>query len=141
MRHPPSSHAEKGFSFLEALFALLILSLGVVGFLSVFAQMLHSAAEDEFTFAASQLAGEKLEQILAAKAAAGYDAIPNAPTTEELNIGTHAFTRVTSVKWVDPSDLTSASGEETGYKRVDITVSWSSGEIKQVQMTGLISNY
>lgn len=130
-----------GFSFLEGVFAITLLSFGMVFLLTLFCEMDRATADDEFTLNGSQLASQKIEQILAQKAAGGYASVPLGVAVENIEYNAHAFTRETSVRWVNASDLRTVSEADTGLKRVDVTVQWSNGAGQRVQMMGLVSNY
>lgn len=135
------SPGTQGFSLLEVVFAITILSFGLMGFLTLFSEMVKSTVDDEFSMTGSRLASQKLEEILANKAAQGYTGVPTGSTDENITNGNDAFIRNTSIRWVDPTDLKTPSGSDTGFKRVDVTVSWNSGALQQVQMMSLITNY
>ena len=126
---------------MEVLFALLIMSFGLVAFLSLFSEMTRSTIDDEFTMTGSHLATQKLEEVLANKAAFGYANLPIGIAEEKIHYGNHEFTRNTSIQWVETSDLKTVSGVDTGFKRVDVGVSWNEGTLQQVQLMSLVSNY
>jgi len=130
-----------GFSLLEVIFAITILSFGMVGFLSLFSEMMRTTTDDEFTMTGSHLAVQKLEEVLADKAAHGYDGISTGSAEETIDYGNQSFLRQTSIRWVESTDLKTGSSEDTGFKRVDVTVSWKGDSPQQVQMMSLITNY
>lgn len=132
---------QHGFSFIEALFALLILSFGFVGILSLHSMMNGNTENDEMKLIASKLASERIEQILASKASLGYSSVNTGSATDEVSYDSLSFQRQTSINYVDSSDLKTVSGSDTGFKRIDVTVNWSNGGTQNVSVMSLISNH
>ena len=139
------AHAQKkyqrGFSFIEALFALVILSFGFVGILSLYSMMDTNTGNDEMKLIASKLASEKVEQILASKASVGYENISTGTSSEQISYDSLSFQRQTSVNFVIGSDLKTISGSDTGFKRIDVTLNWNNGSSQSVSVMSLISNH
>ncbi len=132
---------EKGFSFLEALFALLILSVGFSGILSLYSLMNENTSNDELKLVASKLASEKIEQVLANKANLGYSNISTGTTTDAITYDNLNFSRQTNINYVESTDLSTVSGSDTGFKKIDVTVNWSNGSNQNVTVQSLISNH
>lgn len=132
---------KKGFSALEAIFAVLILSFGFVGFMSMFSQMAKTTESDDMRLLASRLAGEKIEEIMATKASQNYSGVNVGTQEENINFDNYDFTRSTDIAFVDSSDLKTVVGGDSGYKRIHVTVSWNVGSTQSVRLMGLISNY
>ena len=130
-----------GISLLEAVFALMIMSFGLVGFMFLFAEMTGSTVNDEFTTTGSHLGVEKIESLLAQKAGGGYASVGLGDTDEEIDYESRRFHRKTEVNWVSASDLKTVSATDTGFKRIDVTVSWNDGSPRQVKMMSLVSEY
>lgn len=131
----------KGFSAIEAIFAILILSFGLMGYLTLFAHLTESTVNDELTLAGTRLASEKIEQLVADKAANGYGSLTIGESTETVPYSSHDFSRQTSIQYVNESDLTTVMVSDTGFKRIDITVSWNIGQTHNVQLTSILSDY
>ncbi len=133
--------SRKGISFIESILALLILSLGIFAYISLFAEMSTATIEDELASTASRLANQKLEEVLATKANLGYAQVNLGTTTENITYANHAYVRQTSINYVSVSDLQTLSGSDTGIKKVDVTVSWSDRSTRQIQLTSVVANY
>lgn len=78
------SKSQRGFSLLEVMFAMVVLTVGLVGLLAVFAyavSVTHSAQED---MVAKQLASEAMESIFTARETAQvtWDQIQNVGTMQ-----------------------------------------------------------
>ncbi len=132
---------QSGFSFIEALFALVILSFGFVGILSLYSMMNSNSSNDELRLVASKLASEKIEQTLATKANLGYVSVNTGTTSENITYDSIAFQRSANINFVDSSDLKTVSGSDTGFKRIDVTVSWNNGSTQNISVMSLISNH
>ncbi|MBF0492399.1 MAG: hypothetical protein HQM15_06430 [Deltaproteobacteria bacterium] len=132
---------QKGFSALEAIFAIMILSVGFIGYMTLFSQMAKTTETDDMRLRAGHLAGEKMEDLIATKAISGYAGINTGTTTENISYDSYNFTRRTQIQFVDSSDLRTVSALDTGYKSVNVSVSWNYGGLLSVQMMSLISNY
>lgn len=132
---------EHGFSFIESLFAMLILSFGFVGILALTSLMAGNTENDELKLVASKLASEKIEQVLADKANVGYAGISTGSSTDAITYDSLSFSRQTNINYVNSSDLATISVSDTGFKRVDVTVNWNNGSSQNVTVMSLISNY
>lgn len=141
MRAYIQKKSESGFSFIEAIFSMVILSLGFVGIMSLYANMNGNTENDSMKMVASKLASERIEQIMADKANLGYANINTGSTSDSISYDSLSFTRQTNIQYVNSSDLTTTSASDTGFKRVDVTVNWSNGGNQNVTVTGLVSNY
>jgi len=133
--------SKQGISLVESILALLILSLGIFAYISLFAEMSTATIEDELASTASRLANQKLEEVLATKANLGYGEINIGTTNENITYANHAYVRQTVVNYVNVSDLQTLSGSDTGIKKVDVTVSWSDRSARQIQLTSVVANY
>jgi len=131
----------KGFSFIEAIFAMMILSLGFVGIMSLYGMMNGNTENDELKTVASKLASQKIEEILSNKATVGYANINTGLTTDQISYDSLSFQRQTNINFVDSSDLKTISGSDTGFKRIDVTINWSNGSNQNVSVMSLISNH
>ncbi len=130
-----------GFSALEAIFAMMLLSFGVVGFMTMFSQMARTTENDDMRLMANHIASEKIEELIATKAVNGYSGINTGTFNENISYDSYQFTRNTHIKYVDSTDLKTESASDTGYKRIDVTVSWNYGTALSAHMMSLVSNY
>lgn len=91
----------------------------------------------EGTTVATQIANEKLEEILADKAYRGYSyVIDSANYPEEIIQG--EITRSVVVTEVSDTDFNTAE-EGSGLSKVDVVVKWAKDE--EVVLTTLVSDY
>lgn len=128
---------EKGFTLLEAMIAILVLTIGIVAVLQIFPLALSIEKASQMRTQAIELAQEKIEE----KTSKSYWDIPTGTSTEaELSSPFEDFSRETKVSFVD-SDF-QESPSDTGLKKIEVTVSWEFplriGE-KQVKITTLIT--
>ena len=114
-----------GFTLIEVIITLSVLAGGVMGVLTLYQRNIEQAARMEQTLIATQLAQEKLEQILLDKKYQNYAYInaTNYPATPEdlASQGFAGYTRTTSIAEVDDANLTTPQNG-TGYKKVTVTV-------------------
>ena len=121
-------HNQKGFSFIEAILTTALMSWALWGILTVFYSASNSSLEGDYRVVASQLASEKMEEVIADKSFQGYSPITEANYPDEtLADPYNGFARETDVTEVDPSDL-STPQVGSGYKRVDVRVTWGSDD-------------
>ena len=104
------------------------MSWALWGILTVFYSASNSSLEGDYRVVASQLASEKMEEVIADKSFQGYSTITEANYPDEtLADPYNGFARETDVTEVDPSDL-STPQVGSGYKRVDVRVTWGSDD-------------
>jgi len=120
---------QRGMSLVEGILAILILSIGITGFLGNFYEYTRNAVDSEFIVTASNLANEQLEIVLNDKNNVGYAQINNAkyPSPSNITVGNITFAKSVNVYEVSSSDLTSSS-PGSGLKRIDVSVSWGTGQ-------------
>lgn len=122
---------KKGFTLIEAILSIMLLSVGMVGVLTLFQNNVSRSNESEITMIGTYLAQEKLEQFMQNKHYSGYNAMLNYNSAEN-NIAGHAgYTRTTTSRAVSPGDLTSNPGggaSEQGYMRVTCVVTTPMGD-------------
>ena len=126
---PPS---EKGFTLIETIMAVVILSIAVAGIMQVFYTGLApktSPLPIEMT-TGTHLAQEGLERRMAQKAIGGFSQIPLGTTTETLSGQFSSYTRqITVTTW----------GGSTDVKQVTVTVTHSGRTVASA--TTLLANY
>lgn len=123
---------KKGFTLIEAILTMMLLSAGIVGVFTLYHKNIAVADEMEQTVIATALAQEKLEQIIHDKKYNLYAYVTQANYTspEDLtSIGYPGYTRTTTIQEVLSSDLTTPpqGQQSTGYKRVTVSVQVSGG--------------
>ena len=119
---------ESGFSFIEAILAVVIIGIGIVGLMNLFQRTVSQGLVSDRAVQASQLAHERLERIIADKKGRGYDFITmaNYPAIESFTGAFAPFTRTLSIQEVRDSDLMTPQ-PNTGYKRITVVVTAPGG--------------
>lgn len=130
---------QAGLSLLETTLGILILSVGVMGMLPMMTTATANTVGGEQRVAATYLANEKLEEIIADKEFQGYDFIAEQNYAAE-NLSSNSFTRSVTVTEVDANDL-STPDNGSGYKKIEVIVGWTvnNGNSQQVTVTTLVT--
>lgn len=126
---------------IEAVLTLTLLAGGMLGVLTMYERNVSQANAMEQTLVATQLAQEKMEQIIQNKKYQLYASIipGNYPSPENLTAqGFPSYTRTTSIVEVSATNLTTPQ-TGTGYKR--ITVSVSATGMDTVILTTLLTEW
>lgn len=128
---------ERGFTFLEVMVAVLILTIGIVAVLQIFPVGLNVERTSQMTTQGSLLAQEKIEEFTSK----AYQDVPVGTETEgSLTSPFEKFSRETKITYVN-ADL-QETGSNTGLKKIEVTVSWLSplriGD-KEVKLITLIA--
>lgn len=114
----------KGFTLIETIIAIFILSVGIISILGMF--FLGSKIEKSAQMAAvaTQLAQSKMEETISMP----YDEISLGTTTEDYDSidSFSSFKRVKEVSCYDPNGAISPNCPDTGIKDVKISVFWKS---------------
>ena len=134
-------HNQKGFTFIEAILTTVLLACGLSGGYAMMHNSINYSLDNDHLVIGSQLANEKLQEVIADKTFTGYDAITqNNYQQESLNGAYSGFTRTTTVTEVDPADLTTLDAG-SGYKKVDVTVSWGNENGQTVEVSTMLSDH
>lgn len=135
MRNPKSN----GFTLIETVITLVVLSIAAIGVLSVFTAGLKGSANPLLVDQATQLAQGEMDQVLGEKAANGFAAIaignPLACTSTMLA----GFNCSRNIYYVNPGALTIPVGGPTNYIHVTVTI--TEATIGSVDLDGLVTNY
>ena len=125
-----------GFTLIEAIITLVVLSIAAVGVLSVFTTGIQGSANPLVLDQTVQLAQEKMEEAVALRKSGGFAAInsinPGVPAFP-APFNTYAWSRVVDC---DPTFAPCPAR----YQRVTVTVSWNAGA-DSVSLVTLIANY
>ena len=105
---------EKGFTLLEVLVAITILSIGLLGVASLTTGIIKGNLYSKNVTSATVVAQQKIEEIQRV----GYDNANSLAGTATLSMGGYNFTRVTTI-----SDATPAANMKTAR----VTVAWNPG--------------
>lgn len=110
-----------GFTFLEVIIAISILTIGIVATLQVFPLALNIEKLNQMETQAVFLAQEKIEE----KISQAYQDIQIVTETEDSLLSPYErFSRETEIIYVD-SDLI-ATTSDLGLKKIEVTIRWQS---------------
>lgn len=116
-----SKFFESGFTIIEAMTAVFVLTLAIGSVLCLFPISLQNQKFSEMRTIASQLAQAKMEEVISFS----YGDIAVGTTTEsQLDSPFASYSRQIAINYVDSNFL--VSGSDTGLKKIEITVSWNS---------------
>lgn len=129
--------ARNGFTFLEAMIAMVLLIVGIVTVLQIFPLAFGIGISNQKETQATMLCQEKIEEINSKN----YREIQVGIQTEDpLPSPFEKFSRETKVSYVDNN--LQATTSDTGLKKVEVEVWWSSffpAGKKQIKVTTLIA--
>lgn len=131
-------HHQKGFTLIEAIISILIIGVAFMGFGYVLSNMDQNSLTADLSVVATELARDKMEELVAQKANSGYAAV-SSQAAQNITQGTWSFSRDVVVSYVDSNTL-SSSGFDTGYKKVVVNVSWGAGTGSTVSLQTLLTN-
>ncbi len=129
-----------GFSLIEVVITLVILSVAAMGVLSVFTTGIGGSADPVVLGQAVQLAQGEADRVVGQKKASGFAAVTVGNPLACVSSMLAGFTCSRSVFYVDPaSGLNTQVGGPTNYKHVTVTV--TNTAIGDVTLDGLVTNY
>lgn len=137
--------SSRGVTLIESVLTIGILSAGLIGVLYVFSAGTKSSLVADQTVIASNLAREKLEEIVADRANKGYaTTIATNYSNGQLTGAYSEFTRTVTITEVDPDDDNNTDDfldaqVNSGYARVTVNVSFAGAN--PVILETLIANY
>jgi MSHA pilin protein MshD len=114
---------ERGFSLIEIIVTLLVLSIAAVGVLSVFATGITGSANPLIMSQGAALAQEKMDEAIALRKSGGFNAV--LPAGGGFLAPYAAFTWNRAVVCVTALDVNTGTGAPpcaSGYARVTVTV-------------------
>ncbi len=130
-----------GVTLIELVLTIVVISFGLIGVMILFENATRGVMQADLNVMATNLAHEKLEQIILDKWRDGYASVidsgyPDENFQDEFSI----FTRSTDIVEVSGSDLATQEAD-SGYKRVDVTVSWGGGSLQRISLSTLLASY
>lgn len=139
----------KGFTLIEAVLAIGLVAIGLVGVMIAFQGAARNAILADQTVAATNLARGALEHVITQRDAGGYTATLSSITGGSYNeasiVGLTGYALTVSASEVNPDVdpgtddfLDAAPG--SGVARVTALVSWNSGR-SSIQLVTLIAQY
>jgi prepilin-type N-terminal cleavage/methylation domain-containing protein len=129
---------EGGFSLIEIIITLVVLSIAAIGVLSVFTTGIRGSSNPLIVDQAVQLAQEKMDEAIALRKSGGFAAVntidPGLPVFP-APFNAYAWSRVVDC---DPNPAFTPCPAQ--YQRVTITVSWNAGA-DSISLATLIADY
>lgn len=132
-----STIGSKGFTLIEIVITLIVLSIATVGVLSVFTVGISESANPLILNQAVQLAEGEMDQVAGEKAANGFNGIN--PTCVTTLLPGFACGRNSCYVSAGNLNDTSACGAPTSYKHVTVTITQPT--IGSVSLDTIIANY
>ena len=136
IRNPHSN----GFTLIETVITLIILSIAAVGVLSVFNLGIGESADPNLRNQAMALAQEKMEDIAALRVSDGFGAVvPNAGGAFPAPFAAFSWAQtVECVTQVDVNTSTGAPPCASGYAKATVTITWGGDSLS---MTTLVTEH
>ncbi len=122
-----------GFSLIEIIITLVVLSIATVGVLSVFTTGIKGSSDPLIVNQALSLAEEKMDEAIALRKSGGFAAVVNAGAAFPAPFNAYNWARVVDC---DPTFVPCPAQ----YQRVTITVSWNV-DAESISLVTLIANY
>jgi prepilin-type N-terminal cleavage/methylation domain-containing protein len=132
-----------GFTLIETVITLVVLSIAAVGVLSVFTVGITGSANPGLVSQATHLASEKMDEAIALKKSGGFNAVTTVnPGLPAFSAPFDVFDWTRTVHCVTAADLNTPTGAPpcaSGYAHVTVTVTHP--VIGSVRTDTLITNY
>ena len=131
--------AQDGFTLLELVVAMFVLSLGITAVLIIFPLSIQITSSSEKTALASQIAQEKIEEVISTPYA---ELVPGVVNEPQLASPFSVFSRETKITYVDPTLNFQETTGDLGIKKAEVTVSWTTsliGSVQSVKVETLVS--
>jgi MSHA pilin protein MshD len=129
-----------GFSLIEVIITLVVLSIAAVGVLSVFTSSLKGSADPVILDQAVQLAQGEIDHVIGEKKAGGFAAVTVGNGLACVSSTPAGFTCSRNVFYVDPATgLNTQVGGPTNYKHVTVTITHA--VTGGVSVETLVTNY
>lgn len=131
-----------GFTLIEVLLTMVIISVGLFGLMVLYHNSARDVMEGDINLMAVYLARERMEKLVDDKVFHGYAYVvnDNYDTSADVTVGNHLFTRSFNIYEVTRDDLVTPEAA-TGYKRIDMTVSWGGGGGQNITISTLLADY
>jgi prepilin-type N-terminal cleavage/methylation domain-containing protein len=132
----------KGFTLVEVVLSIIIISVGLFGIMYLFDNVTRGALEADLNTTAVYLARERMERIIAGKVYNGYNYVTtvNYPATEAVSVGGYNYSRNLTITEVSKVNFTTVS-PGSGFKRIDVSVTWGVGGNQTITESTVIADY
>ena len=114
--------AARGFTLIELIMVIVIIGIGLVPLVNMFAMGAKSTGESAFITVATELARKKMEDNIQR----GFSSIPE-DSGETFPAPHGSYTYATTVSYVDQNFQASAS--PSNYKKLQVTVTGGAGSL------------
>ncbi len=122
-------HSESGFTLIELMISLIVLSIGVLALWRLFPQAERAQMTDRMSSSATYYAQQQMEILQRAGYADTALAVGRHPTgTASIQVGP-------SGRWQLSHEVTQMSGSLSDLKKVAVTVTWPGARGRSVVMT------
>ncbi len=128
---------EKGFTLIETIITLVVLSIAAVGVISVFTVGIKGSSNPLVVEQAVQLAQGEMDQVMGERAASGVGGI-NAACVTPMLTGFNCSRTLCYVSSGNLNDI-SACGTATSYRHITVTV--DNALIGSVSVDTIVANY
>lgn len=131
-------HLCNGFTLIESLVAIFVLSVGILAILTMFPLGMKIINSSKTTAVGIQLGQEKIEEIISLS----YEAISVGENIEnEMPSPFNFYRRETRITYIDPSSGLQEIDNDKGAKKVEVTVYWQPliANRKIIELTTIIS--
>jgi prepilin-type N-terminal cleavage/methylation domain-containing protein len=132
---------ERGFTLIEIVITLVVLSIAAVGVLTVFSTGTMGSADPLIANTAAHLAQEKMDSIVGDRASFGYSWITASRYPAENPVAAApSYNRSVQVICVTNTDLSTSVSCPQQYERVTVTVTPIAGSAA-VSLSTVFANY
>jgi len=112
----------KGFTLIEILVTISILVMAIIAILQMFPLGIRVGRSAQMATIASELSQEKIEEVISSS----YDDLESTiQSKHHLDPPFERYSRQTTVTYFDPNDPQATPSEDTGIKKIEVTVFWS----------------
>ena len=131
-----------GFSLIEAILGMSILSVGLLGGMIVLQNAVMNTVNNDCNTVAVNLARDKMEEILADKKFLGFVYVSDASNypTEQLTGNYSGYQREIVITEVNKNNLNLPQAG-SGLSRIEVYVRWGTGYDHEVFVSTLLASY
>ena len=129
----------QGFTLIEVVITIVLLAIITSGIMAMFTTFSQSNGDPSVITQATELAQEKLDQIIADKnnTVSGFNYVVNASYPAENPVaGFTGFNRSVNIIFVNTGTLNNTAGGITNYKNITVTVSSKAGSVTTSTLLG-----